>query len=215
MRASKLEQIEYEKESSIHEIVGIVQRHGELTPMDSDNFIPILKPKKPIILKTKDGYVTAVDSIEDVIALLYVSDEEELLPINLNEMYAEHVAQIHDALVEQFESSENNVDEVTHISIKSYHVLTNFQYCCVGDFYADSLEEILATIIIRDEKLDEEIKTDVDKFMDFTLDYANYLYEPKVIVLDGLTYERVKIKFSEDVDAEKLLNYYNKHIIHN
>ena len=115
MRASKLEQIEYEKESTTYDILGLVNKYGEQVPADSDNFIPILKPKKPIILKTLDGYITAVDSIksvdsiEDIIVLLYVSDEEELLPVSLTEMYMEHVAQIYDALVEQFESVEDDV----------------------------------------------------------------------------------------------------------
>jgi hypothetical protein len=102
-----------------------------------------------------------------------------------------------------------------------YFILTNLKSCCVSDFFADSVEEILATIMLKDNcnwhSIDKSsgLIYDFDGLIKATKERAKYLTVPLVIVINSESFERITIDFTKDINYNKVLESfknYNKNI---
>lgn len=98
-----------------------------------------------------------------------------------------------------------------------YYVLTNLNSSSAGDFKAKSAEEILTNIILKNNNFfwEEAQDTsgfiiDFDKMLAYTKDVAQYLTQPKVIVLKTRNLKRVNIDFV-NVNYDIVLKLYKQH----
>lgn len=144
----------------------------------------------------------------------------------LDVLNVEDVAVIYDELKTMLRDGEEG--EVVKIETQdmgvlyNYFVLCNFPQCCINDFYADSLEEIVAHVNSKDEYNFDSAKNifgfnliyDIGQIVKLSLDRCEYLHEPKIIILDRHNERLIPNYDSLDTkEIEKHLRLHNKNIL--